>query len=74
MVKAIKNRRGMELVTRLSSGCKISLEKLPFVVIYHLGNFDNLIQGDFWVIPKTKFVNLCKLIHDVIVIPVTSDP
>ena len=37
----------MELVTRLSSGCKISLEKLPFVVIYHLGNFDNLIQGDF---------------------------
>ena len=31
-----------------------------------IGNFDDLIQGGFWVIPKTTFANLCKPIQDSI--------
>lgn len=43
-------------------------------MIYHLGNFDDLILGGFWVIPKFTFTNLCKPVEDVIVISVSSDP
>ena len=37
------------------------------------GNFDDLIQSGFRVIPKITFANLCKLFHDVIIILVSSD-
>ena len=39
-----------------------------------LGNLDDLIQSGFWVLKKTTFVNSCKPVHDVIIIPVPSDP
>ena len=38
------------------------------------GNFDDLILSGFWVFPKIMFVNLCKAIHDNIIIPVSPDP
>ena len=44
-----------------------------FSVIYLLGNFDDLIQSGFQFIPKIIFANLCKPVHDVIIIPVSSD-
>ena len=47
----MKIERGLELVTSLSQGCKTSLEKfrdlVKSLVIYHLGNFDDLIQCGF---------------------------
>ena len=48
--------------------------KIPFSVILHLDIFDGLMQGGFWVIAKITFANLCKLIHDVIIIAVSSGP
>ena len=45
-----------------------------FLVICHLDNFDDLIQSGFWVVPKTTFANFYKLIHDFIIISVSSDP
>ena len=62
-----------ELVINLSTGCKTCLHNF-FSVIYHLGNFDDLIPSGFWVIPRITFGNLCKPICDVIIIPVSSDP
>ena len=48
--------------------------KISFLVIYHLGKVDSLIQKSFRVIPKITIDNLRKAIHDVIIIPVSSDP
>ena len=48
--------------------------KISFSVIYHLGNFDDSIQCGFWVIPKITLTSLCKLIHDAIITPASSDP
>ena len=48
--------------------------KIFSLVSYHLGNFDDLIQSGFWVPRKITFFNLCKAIHDVLIIPVLSDP
>ena len=31
------------------------------------------MQSDFWVITNIVFANLCKPIHDAIIIPVLSD-
>ena len=45
-----------------------------FLVIYHLGNFDNLIHSSYWVIPKITFDNICKSIQNVIIISVSSGP
>ena len=41
---------------------------------YQLGNFDDLIQSGFCVIPKITFVNLYKTIQDIITIPVLFEP
>ena len=46
--------------------------KIPFLLIYHLSNFDDLTESGF--IPKIACANLCKSIHDVIIIVVSSDP
>ena len=62
----------VRLVSNLSLGCKTFLEN-PFLFMYHLGNFDHLIQSGFWVIPKITFAHLCKPIHNII-IPVLCDP
>ena len=48
--------------------------KIPFSVIYHLDNFYDLIPSGFSVVPKITFANLYKPIHDIIIIPVSSDP
>ena len=43
-------------------------------MIYHLGNFDDLIQSGFWVFPNIAFANSSNPIHDVIKIPVSFEP
>ena len=43
-------------------------------IIRHEKPADDLIQSGFWVIPKITFGNLCKAIHDIIIIPVSYDP
>ena len=42
----MENKWGLELVTSLPSGCK-HVHKIPFLVIFHLGNFDDLVQSGF---------------------------
>ena len=48
--------------------------KVPFLVIDQLDSFEDLIQSGFYIIPKITFTNLCKPMHGVIIIPVSSDP
>ena len=55
-------------------GLQNMFRKIPFLVINHLCHFDNLIKSNFWVIQKNTFANLCKRVHDVIAIRVSSDP
>ena len=69
----MKNKTGLKLVTWVSLGYKTCLEN-SFLVIYHLGDFDNIIQSRFWIIPKIALANLCKPIQDVIIILVSSEP
>ena len=65
MVKIMKNKKGLQLVT--------SFKKFLVLVIYHLGNIDESIQSGICVIPKITFANLCKPICNVVIIPVSSD-
>ena len=44
-----ENKKGLELVTKFPSDCK-TFRKIPFSVIDHLGNFDNLLKSISWVI------------------------
>ena len=67
MDHTVKNKESPSLF-----GLQIMLRKIPFLAIYYLGNFDDLIQSGYWVIPKLKFGNLCKPIHGVMIIPVSS--
>ena len=60
-------------VSSLFLCCK-TLEKMLFLVIYHLGNFHNLIQSVFWIIRKIVFANLCKPVDNFIIITVSFDP
>ena len=41
-------------------------------VFRHLTNFDALIQRGFEVFPKNAIGNLCKLFHDIIIIPFST--
>ena len=52
----------------------IIFRKIIFSVIYKLGNFYDLIQSGFWIIPKIAFAYLRKPIQDIIIIPVSHDP
>ena len=47
-------------------------KKIPYLVIYHRANFDDLIESSLRVIQKIKFASLCKPIHNVMIIPVSS--
>ena len=69
----MKNKTGLKLVTWVSLGYKTCLEN-SFWVIYNLGDFDNIIQSRFSIIPKIALANLCKPIQDVIIILVSSEP
>ena len=40
--------------------------KILLLVIYYPTKFDDVIQSDFWGIPKTTSANLCMLIYDII--------
>ena len=42
MDHTVKNKESLSLF-----GLQIILRKIPFLAIYHLGNFDDLIQSDF---------------------------
>ena len=72
MGKIMESNRSLELVIGLS-GWRNMLRKIPFSVVDHLGNFDDLIQNGFWVIPKIAFANLWKPIHGFINIAVLPD-
>ena len=65
--------KGLKPVTSLSINWKTSLNKI-FLVIYHQGNFDELMQSSFCIISKITFANLCKPIYGVLIITVLSDP
>ena len=66
-------KKDLGLVTSLFLGCK-TLEKMPFLVIYHLANFHDLIQSVFWIIRKIVFANLCKPVDNFTIITVSFDP
>ena len=69
-----KSLWGLELVIILFRVANF-FRKISFLVIYHLGKFDDsIIQSGFWVIPNITFANLCRPIHDIIIIPVSSNP
>ena len=36
------------------------LKNIPYIVMYHMGNFHDLIPTDFWIIWKIVFAALCK--------------
>ena len=38
------------------------------------GQFDDLELSGFWVVSIITIANLCKLVHNVIIISVSSDP
>lgn len=48
------------------------LEKIHFLMIYHLCNFDDLIKRGLWAVPKITLGNLCKPII-IVIIPDSSD-
>ena len=58
-------------------GLQNMFRKIPILGIYHLINYDDLMESGVWVIPKIIFTNLGNLqfrpIHRVIIIPVSSD-
>ena len=55
--QVIKNKRGLELATRPSSGYYISSKKITLLVIYYLTKYDGVIKRGFRVIPKiTQFM------------------
>ena len=39
--------------------------KIPFLMVYYLTKFDDLIWSGFWHIPKITSANLWKPIHDI---------
>ena len=53
------------------SGLQNMSRTISFLVIYHLGNFENLTQSGFWVIPQILFAKLWKPIYDVIIIQIS---
>ena len=68
-----KNKGGLEAVISLP------LSKFPnmfryilYSEIYHMANFDVLIQSGFKVIPKIAFPNLCKTYLVAIIIPLSN--
>ena len=64
--KSMKNKRGLELVTSCSSGCK-TRSKIHLLVMCYLTKLDDVIYSRFLVIPKkVTSANLCKPIHDII--------
>ena len=40
--------------------------KIPLFVLYYLTKFDDVMQSNFWVIPKNISANLCMSIHGII--------
>ena len=55
-------------------GLQNMFRKNPFLKIYYLSNIVNLIQSGVWVVSKIAFANLCKPVHDVRIILISSDP
>ena len=49
-------------------------QKKPFPMIYHLEKFAYLTVSGLWTIPKITFANLCRPIHDGIIILVSPGP
>ena len=67
-------KKGSGNIDQSFFGLQNMSRKIPFLVIYRLGNFDDLMQSGVWVVAKTTFAYLCKPIHNVIIIPVSSGP
>ena len=68
-------KRDQELLTRFPTtrllDCQICLEVFSLVV-HHLTIFDDLIQKEFYVIPKITVGNLRKPFHDHIIILIST--
>ena len=64
----IKNTRTLELVTNQ----KHKIRSIPSVVIYPLVNFHALKQRGVEVIRKIIIDDLCKPIHDAVIIPFST--
>ena len=69
-----KKQKGSGTIYKSFFGWKNIIGENPFLMIYHEGNFDDLSFSSFWVIPKITIAKLCKLVHIVIIISVSSDP
>ena len=69
---AVLSKKGLELSYQSLFMLQNMFRKIPYLVIYHVRNFDDLMQSGFQVIPKITFLNLCKPVKDVIIIPVLS--
>ena len=65
----MKSKRGMGLATSLSLSFKRYLEKIVF---NDLSKFNDAVPSGLWVIPKITFADLCKSIHNVKTILVSS--
>ena len=74
MDKIMENKKGPVTSYKFLFGLQNISWKIPFLVTYHLGNFDDLIQSHFWIIPKITYAYVCKTIQYIIIIPVSSDP
>ena len=75
MYKIMKNKKRLRRSYQSLFGLQKYVEKFRFYQSFTwaiLGN--DLIQINFSVILKDTFANLCKPIHNVIIIPVSSDP
>ena len=55
-------------------GLQNTFRKIPFLLMQHLGNFDNAIQSGLWATPEITFANSCNPMHNVIIIPISPDP
>ena len=53
-------KKGSGNIDQSFFGLQNMSRKIPFLVIYRVGNFDDLMQSGVWVIAKTTFANLCK--------------
>ena len=64
-----KNKRGLELITSISSGCKTYSEKFLFLWFITLELWWFYTE---WILRYSK--NVCKSIHNVIIILISSGP
>ena len=61
-----QNQKGPGTSDQLLFRLRNKFRKIPFLVMYYLSKFDDIISRGFWVILKITSANLCKPIYDII--------